>query len=391
MTQNTIQFTIENKPFFSDPTLVNTAQFAIQSIPRNYAVSVEQNSTPFLHINQLLQENKKNLLLIDENVLAIYKPHLAVDASRIFVAHAAEAFKTWEGVSQVLDFLQKNAFTKGEKLIVVGGGIIQDVAAFVGAVYKRGISWIHFPTTLLSMCDSCIGGKAGINYNGVKNQLALFSAPTAIYINTHFLTTLPDNEITSGLGEILKLCIIGGDYFIDLYREHVSHGKVKNFDSFEKLIMAALCVKKAVVEADEFELNHRRSMNYGHTLGHAIESLSNYAIAHGQAVVIGMILVNELSYQQGLLNKTTLDSFNVLCFDLINDTVVTHLKKIKLENIIDLIQKDKKTLGSHTSFVLMKASGDTCFVQFELNDKLLADIQSAFDTIKYHYANNMTA
>ena len=377
---NQIKFLINGKEFLADIDLIRDDKFVIKSIPKNYSVSYTASENPFDVIESLLKVNEKNLLLIDEKLLKLYQPKWTISAERIFAAPATENFKSLDGVTKVIDFLQKNTFTKGEQLIVVGGGIIQDVGAFVGAVYKRGIPWLLFPSTLLSMCDSCIGGKTGVNYNGAKNQLALFSSPTAIYIHWQFLKTLTDDEIYSGLGEILKLCITGGDYFLDVYCQHVEKGRVKSFDSFKFLISKSLAVKKSVIEEDEFELNYRRSMNYGHTLGHAIESLSNHEIPHGQAVVVGMILVNELSYVQGLLSKENLTVLNELCFDLITQKVRASLQNIKLDSIISFIQKDKKTVGKYTSFVMIAKAGDTRFVQLELNEKLLLEIKNAFNT-----------
>ena len=316
MHDNQVQFLIDEKVFFCDPDFSAANQFTIQSIPKNYTVVFESDHTPFVHINQLLNENKKNLLLIDKNIMQLYKPQFAIDERKIFLAEALESCKTLETVMSVLDFLQKNQFTKSETLIVVGGGIIQEVAALAAAMYKRGIVWMHFPTTLLSMCDSCIGGKASVNYRGIKNQLGLFSTPTKIYIYPAFLKTLSDEAIVSGLGEILKSCIIGGEYFLNCYRRSVINGKVKSWDDYVLLIKAALSVKKSVVEADEFESNHRRAMNYGHTVGHAIESLSQYAISHGQAIVLGMMLENVLSCQRGLLGQQELKKLNQLCLDL---------------------------------------------------------------------------
>lgn len=376
-----IKFTIEHEAFFCDADLVKAKQFTIQSIPRPYIVTCEENHNPFESISTLLQKNKKNVLIIDAKIFDIYQPHFDTESDRIFIAKASENFKDLDSVTKILDFLQKNEFTKGEQLIVVGGGIIQDISAFVAAIYKRGISFVHFPTTLLAMCDSCIGGKASVNYNGVKNQLALFSTPSAVYINYHFLKTLSSNEINSGLGEILKLCIIGGNYFIKLYSENVINGKVKSFSVFKNLIMAALCIKKSVIEADEFELNHRRSLNYGHTLGHAIETLSKYYIPHGQAVVVGMVLANELSYAQGLLSTDNLITLNKLCFNLINQHVLSCLRKITLENIIEVVQKDKKTIGQHVNFILLNAPGNIGIVKLKLNEKLLSDIHSAFNKL----------
>ena len=282
---------------------------------------------------------------------------------------------------KIVDFLQAHGFTKGEQMIVVGGGIIQDIGAFVAAIYKRGIPWYYFPTTLLSMSDSCMGGKAGVNYRGAKNQLALFSAPYAVTINPRFLQTLPVEAIASGMGEILKLCIIGGRYFIDLYQANVTHGQVHSEEAFQRLIMAALSVKKTIVEIDEFEINHRRSLNYGHTLGHAVEALSDYQIPHGQAVVIGMVLVNELSHGQGLLSMVDLKHFNALCYDLISDAVLQKLINISLDNIMALLQKDKKTVGQVTSFAFITAPGVTCFVKLARDATLLMAIDDALKKI----------
>jgi len=376
-----IKFVIDHKDFFCDPHLIRDNQFSIHSTLKDYLVSFKENSSPVLEISNLLNQNKKNLLLIDKNIFKLYQSEFNISPERIFIADATEFFKTLDGVTAVLNFLQKNELSKNEALIVVGGGITQEVGAFVAAIYKRGIPWHYFPTTLLSMCDSCIGGKASINYNNAKNQLGLFSPPTQLIIYPEFLKTLSRNDIQSGLGEILKLCIIGGEYFIKLYQSHVTHGNVTSQNSFRYLIEAALCIKKSVVEEDEFETNYRRSMNYGHTLGHAIESLSHYKISHGQAVVIGMILANDLSYQKKLLNKAGRDFLNQLCFDLLDKSVLLYLRNINFDNIIDFIQKDKKTMGEYIYFVLIKALGETCFEKFKIDEQLFLDIQIAFKTI----------
>lgn len=377
----TIRFSIDQKIFNASPEILSADEFTVDSVPRPYQVKFDVTHKPLEPVNALLQKNPKNLLLIDRKVLALYREQITIAEDRIFAAEASEAFKTLDGVTQVLDFLQTHDFTKGELLIVVGGGIIQDIGAFVGAVYKRGIAWMHFPTTLLAMCDSCIGGKAGVNYNQVKNQLALFSAPRAIIINPVFLESLDQDAINSGLGEILKLCIIGGKPFLDLYKQYVQGGQVKKLADFRALILAALAVKKAIVEKDEFELHHRKSLNYGHTLGHAVESLSHYAIPHGQAVVVGMVLVNYLSHAQGLLSKNDLDELNVLCFDLLGERILNILKTLSLDSMISLLKKDKKTEGQVTNFIFMKNIGDTHFVKLVLDEKLAGQIQQAFSKI----------
>lgn len=361
-TQQQQKFIIDDKDFFCDGDLIHSHQFIVRSIPKNYSVIDENNNAVFSTITTLLNQNKKNVLLIDANIFKLYKPILDISPNRILMVEATEKYKSLESVTHTLNFFQKNDITKSEHVIVVGGGITQEITGFSCAIYKRGIPWIYFPTTLLSMSDSCLGGKASVNYNGVKNQLGLFSTPIAIYINHSFLKTLSDTEINSGLGEILKSCIIGGSYFLNLYQEKISNGKVKSFSDFKPLIFASLTVKKTIVEADEFESNYRRVLNYGHTFGHAIEALSDFKISHGEAVVAGMILANKLSHEQGLLSSSDVTFLNQLCADLLSEETISALKTIKFDNITHFILQDKKATNQKVTFVLAKSPGN---IQFE--------------------------
>ena len=372
-----VQFNVDGKIFQSQFDLVNSDQFEVQSVPRAYKVSWDASVNPMDKVNELLNANPKNLLFIDENVLNAYGASLQVAKERMFVAKASENFKTLDGVTSLLDFLQQHKFTKGETLVVVGGGIIQDVGAFVGACYKRGIRWVHFPTTLLSMCDSCIGGKTGVNYNGAKNQIALFSSPNAVFINPAFLTTLPVDAIRSGLGEILKLFIMAGEPYLSLYRECVKDGLVVNVANYKKLIFGALGIKRAVVEEDEFELHHRKSLNYGHTIGHAIEALSNYAIPHGQAVVLGMMIVNDLSLQKEFLKLDEKILLNKLCSELLNTEILALMQSMDIEAILEVLQKDKKVEGGEISFILLNTPGELRFTKMKLEASLTDQIRSS--------------
>jgi 3-dehydroquinate synthase len=344
----------------------------VNSIPRKYNVAIENNPDIISEIQKLLDENKNNLLLIDEKVYNLYFKGLNIEKERLFLAKATEEFKTLKGIEDVVAFLERNEFTKLEKLLVIGGGIIEDVGAFVGSCYKRGIKWVYYPTTLLSMCDSCIGGKTGINHNKVKNQLALFSAPYEVKINLIFLNTLSEYDIKSGMGEILKLLVTGGKEFIDIYMKEVQNGKSKTFDSYKALILASLSVKRAVVEEDEFELYHRKSLNYGHTIGHALEVLSDYKIPHGQAVVMGVVIVNKLFQNRGILNSVDYNLIKRLSIELLGDSI---LKKISLIGLDKLLKKDKKTEGNNINFVAISEVGNTKFISLDLNENLLQEIR----------------
>jgi 3-dehydroquinate synthase len=373
-----IEFAIDGRNFFCDADAQQTGQFEVKSMPRAYSVIWNDQTNPFASVNALMAENPGNILLIDGNVFSIYRDQIVVALQQMIAVPATETFKTVEGVCLVFDFLYQHGFTKDDKLIVVGGGIVQDVGAFTAACYKRGIKWVYFPTTLLAMCDSCIGGKSGINYKDAKNQMALFSAPSTVVINPQFLTTLSASEIKSGLGEILKLFIMGGESYLLTYQQHVKNGQVAEFSSYKTLILTALAIKRAIVEVDEFECNYRKGLNYGHTLGHAIEVMSEYAIAHGIAVTIGMIFSNELSCQRQLLPAATKSRLNLLCRELLDADVLQLMATMNVNQMLAILKQDKKATRDQISFVVVQQPGDTRFIQFTLNDELHENIEQIF-------------
>ena len=379
-----MNFTIDGIELKASLDCLDSTSFPVSSMPLPYEVTWDSTENPCDTINALLSTNPKNLLLIDEKVFELYGQDIKHPDNKIFKAPATESFKTLDGVSQLCDFLYQHEFTKGETLVVVGGGIIQDIGAFVGATYKRGINWVHFPTTLLAMSDSCIGGKAGVNYKGVKNQLALFSAPNKVVINPCFLNTLEKKEIQSGLGEILKLSITGGQTMLSTYDRCVKNSGVVNQMDAKPLILGALAVKKAVIEQDEFELNIRKGLNYGHTLGHAIESISNYAIPHGIAVVVGMMLVNQMSCEQGLLARAECIEINKLCLRLLDDELLAILKTIDIHAMIRCIKQDKKVIGDAIAFVMLSSLGNLNFVKMKLDEHLRSQIIRIFSQLFVH-------
>lgn len=341
-------------------------KFIVKSAEKNYEVIFENSNNVFDYINKNFTVNDR--LLIDENVFNIYKDDLEIDFSYIKKIKAIESNKTLEGCTEVLDFLFETSFNKGGVFYSIGGGIIQDISAFVAATYKRGISWSYFPTTLLSMSDSCIGSKSSINYKYGKNQLGLFSAPDMIFMNVNFLRSLEDRELNSGLGEILKLHIIGGEFFIKKYQEMVNGGKISTFEDYEILILNSLNIKRCVIEVDEYDKSYRRALNYGHTIGHILEKISDFEIPHGQAISIGMIIVNNLcgSKENSLLNN--------LILDIIDDSCMKTLKKLDYDRLLDLLKNDKKVFGnkiilySYMQLSHMKSS------RIDIDSKLISDI-----------------
>lgn len=367
-----ITFKIEDKNFNIEDNFLNEDSFEVKSSPKNYNMVWDNTLNPANTIENLMAEDEGNILLIDSNVFNLYFKETNIPSERVYKLDATEDSKNVMSCLKVVEYLESKGFTKAETLVVVGGGIIQDTGAFVGACYKRGIKWVLFPTTLLSMCDSCIGGKTGINHNKAKNQIALFSAPTEVIINPNFIKTLDQREIKSGLGEILKLLLTGGAEMFEIYKKYVKNGQAINFESYKPLILGSLHVKKAVVEVDEFEFNYRKSMNYGHTLGHAIEVLSNYEIPHGQAVAVGVVIVDKISSDLGMLPESERLEIKKYAMELLNREIVS---KIRVDELGDLLKKDKKTMGKTLTFALIKKLGEMIFYKQELNQSILNKIE----------------
>ena len=377
-------FHIDGKFFETPIDGCNKDSFVVKSFPYSYEVVWDEGEA-LKGVYEELNMEGNAVLLVDAKVQRIHLESLKFDANRIFGATVSEKFKTMSGVLDIVDFLNRNEFTKGEKFISVGGGIIEDVAAFVRACYRRGIDWIYFPTTLLSMCDSCIGGKTGINYQGAKNQLALFSAPAKVIINPTFLKTLEIKEIHSGLGEVLKLHITGGADLFESFQDNLEAALNGDLSAYKTLILQSLSVKRVVVEVDEFESNYRKSMNYGHTIGHAIESLSEYRISHGEAVIIGILIVNQMSLNREMLSDGDNEKIRDVSFRLLTNDVVEELKKLNLSHIGPLLKKDKKTMGRKANFVLLKDIGNIKIIPIEINEDLILEIQKITSRLIQQY------
>ncbi len=348
--------------------------FIVKSSPYGYTVNFTEEENPFVQINQWFKDQPRNILFIDKNVYTAYQDYLDVPQSQIFQAQADEDFKTLEGALKLIDFLQEHNFTKAEKLIVLGGGVIQDVAALVGALYKRGIAWEFFPTTLLAMCDSCIGAKASINYRNTKNQLGLFGAPKEVFINVNFLKSLNARQIKSGLGEMFKLCVTGGERAYWMFTQKTQAGKVNNLRDYQELIKLALSVKKSVIEVDEFDKSFRKGLNYGHTFGHALETLTDYAVPHGQAVVAGMVIANELSARKDLLSQNINQDLFIQAQKLLDEESKTAIKQMDLSKLKELLRRDKKAMGNSLNLVLLRNFGHLVFYSVEMNEDFFAQI-----------------
>jgi len=325
---------------------------------------------------EALQPLSNEFLVIDENINHLY-PHIReyFDESKTYVFKAHESNKTLKFCTQLLNFLVENNFKRNNKLVAVGGGITQDIVGFTSSVMYRGVDWIFFPTTLLAQADSCIGSKTSINFNGTKNLIGTFHAPLEIFCCVEFLNTLPQKDIKSGIGEVLHYYLID-DYnkAIDMMGEYDNIVK-GDFSLMRRHIKQSLEIKKKIIEIDEFDQKIRKVFNYGHTFGHAIETLTDYSISHGQAVTLGMDLANYVSYRLGFIDYGLYVKMNKILVKNIPDY---RIKREEITSYIGILLKDKKNINTSVGCVLLKQENKAELTYVEDVDKLQALIEEYF-------------
>ena len=265
-----------------------------------------------------------------------------------------ECSKTLDTVIEIYKFLCENQISKSDILISLGGGVVGDITGFVASTYMRGIKFINIPTTLLSQVDSCLGGKTGVNLSFGKNLVGTFYSPEAVFIDPLFLKTLDHRTFLDGMGEVIKYALIcDKDLFLKLENEF--ENGLDLTQSLKYVISKCLFIKKDLVEKDEFDNKERMMLNFGHTLGHAIEKYYNFEkYSHGQAISIGMFLITYFSEKNGITQKGTFDRLK-------NILEKYHLLYDEWENIKDFVEislNDKKIRDNNMNIVLLREIGD---------------------------------
>ena len=351
-----MKFYVNDKEFEANLNFNDTIN--IKSLNKDYKVIYSNKNLDKL-VNEIYI--KDDFILIDRNVYNLSPFTFNNLLENILIFDAIEENKNIENVLLLIDILLDKKFTKNNKILVIGGGITQEIGGFASAIYKRGLNWILIPTTILSMTDSCIGSKVSINRKS-KNMLGLFVAPNEIYISNYFLNSLNNDDIISGLGEALKLSLIGGDETYLYFKNKLSEKDYLN------IIKMASLVKKEIIEYDEFENNERKVLNYGHTIGHALESTSKYFIPHGISIMIGIYIKNELFYDKKYkeINDIILDLVDKKFFEV----------EFNYNEFINHVLSDKKNKGDNIFFILLDEIGKSIFVykkkeEIEYNIKII--------------------
>ncbi len=320
--------------------------------------SIYFNSDSYIKMNEYLLEHKptKLFILVDQNTHELCYPKfiqlLEITATiEVIEIEAGEKHKNIETCISLWNILTELGADRKSLMINLGGGVITDMGGFVASTFKRGIKFINIPTTLLSMVDASAGGKTGVDLGVLKNQIGLFSNPEMVLIDSKYLTTISEREIRSGMAEIIKY---GLTYDVKVWDESKVFNSLENID-IDSLIHRSISIKNEVVIKDPKENGVRKILNFGHTLGHAIESYhleskDKENLTHGEAIAIGMITETYISSKLYNFPKEILEE--------IKGKIVSLFGKVQIEQtdyapIIDLLKHDKKNTNGNVNFVLL--------------------------------------
>lgn len=330
------------------------------------------------YISELIHDLKKNQLgkrfaiITDSKVKKLYGEDLAknlkkngIDAELLSFPYG-EKNKTLMETEKLLQNLSKLEFHRDDCIIALGGGVTGDLAGFVASIYLRGIPYIQIPTTLLSMVDSSVGGKTGVDSDWGKNLIGTFYQPKKVYIDTNFLKTLSKKQLSNGIVEVIKYGIIKAPSILKILFKKHEQVMALNPKILEKIIMQCIKIKAEIVSRDEKEKGQRKILNYGHTVGHAIEKISKFSIQHGEAIGLGMSIINSIAADKKILaKKNQIYVKNIL---KMYNLPTKFPNPVDANRLINIMKQDKKTENGKIHFVVPRQFGKV-FVTGEITNR----------------------
>ena len=324
-----------------------------------------------------LKDQSEVFVVIDRNVLSLHEKALRqfTDDHPTIAVDPSEEAKSLAGVTTLVEWLIDQRAVRSATVVAIGGGCIQDLVSFTSHIYYRGINWEFLPTTVLSQSDSCIGAKSGINVLPFKNQLGALHSPRAVHICEEFLQTLPDVEVASGYGEIVKLSVTSSRHFLGLLETSLAEGGIRNPHLLE-LTRASLRAKQEIIEEDEYESDLRRVLNYGHSFGHALEVLSGHRVPHGLAVLWGIDVINSLGVTWGLTPSHLRDRLHTVIDDHFDYTLPIAPSAFDL---VDAVSRDKKVAHGRMHFAVLRDEGELVIEPRALDAALIDQVTEVME------------
>ncbi len=324
------------------------------------------------HLEKLGCGGHRICIVTDTNVAPLYLEEVRSVAAEscsytgTFLFTAGEPNKTLDTVRDLYETLIQAGFDRHDYLLALGGGVVGDLTGFAAATFLRGIRFIQVPTTLLSQIDSSIGGKTGVDFDSYKNMVGAFHQPSLVYINIRTLTTLPEEQFASGMGELLKHgLILDADYY-EWTIEHMEEIGERDPQTLLSMVARSCELKRYIVEKDPNETKGDRALlNFGHTIGHAIEKLKNFELLHGECVALGTVAAAYISWQRGLIDE---DEFYEIRDMNVGFGLPISFDGISPEDVVAATRKDKKMDAGKIRFVLLKKPG-RAFVATDVTDQ----------------------
>ena len=326
-------------------------------------------------------QNKKICIVTDSKVNELYgKKVYDILKDKCREIHICEfpngeENKNLDTVKNIYEFLINKKFERKDMLLALGGGVVGDVTGFVAASYLRGVDFVQIPTTLLSQVDSSVGGKTGVDFNQYKNMVGAFKMPILVYMNISVLNTLDDTQYSSGLGEVIKYGLIQDR---DFYNWLIKNNKAitdKDYDIIEEMVIKSCNYKRIIVEKDPTEKGDRALLNFGHTIGHAVEKAKNFELTHGACVALGSVAAAYISMKKNYISQeeymTTKNNFKFF-------NLPTSVEGIDSEKIYELTTSDKKMEGNVIKFITLKSIGKAIIDMSVTKEEIIAGINEIY-------------
>ncbi len=339
-------------------------------------------------IDTLSLTGRKFCIVTDSNVAPIYADELAkkiVDKSSKTVKYvfpAGEENKTLDNIKGLYRFLIEEHFDRKDVLFALGGGVVGDMTGYAAATYLRGIDFIQVPTTLLAQTDSSIGGKTGVDFDGYKNMVGAFKMPRLVYMNLSTLKTLPDRQYFSGFAEVMKHGLIRDEFFYTWLVDSLYEICEKDPAVLEEMIVRSCDIKRAIVEKDPTEKGDRALLNFGHTIGHAIEKFMDFSLYHGECVALGCVCSAFISWKKDLITK---EEYYEIRDMFVPFNLPISVDKLDYDRIVELIRSDKKMDAGNIRFILLKKIGKAV-IDTTVSDE---EIRAALEEINFDEENGL--
>jgi 3-dehydroquinate synthase len=356
------------------------SSFDISSSTGSYVVGIERGS-----LARSIQQFERAVIIADE----FFAPAFASAGREAIFIEATETNKSLDASPGIIEKIRKGGANRQTELVAVGGGIIQDLSAFIASVYMRGLKWSYMPTTVLAMVDSCIGGKSSINVGPYKNLVGTFHPPERVLIDPELARTLPDDQKAGGLIEAAKICFCRGE---ESFARHLSYGPSvgMSIEALEQVIVNSLQSKKWFIESDEFDKKERLLLNFGHTFGHAIEGATHFAVSHGIAVGLGILCAIEFERQRGVNYDSVprVKRLEAHLHEMISEVpdLAKPISAMNVDDVMERFQSDKKHGTGHFTLILIADRGEVVLRKIDKTAEVTSDVERAITTIVKRYA-----